>query len=181
MKIKVIFFVLFIVGNVPLWGQVDIKIDSIIFNHVIEARSKDLLVSPWGVGPIVAMRVSVTNSSHDEIRFKRHDDYQLYCVYEYNGISGKSMDLYLTIDDEHPLVIPPDSTYTETIDACLFLPYEIIEFTDIVVCDHSHVINEVISSLKMVLKIGGGKYESNHILSASIGSQFFYESKWNDD
>ena len=181
MKKKIIYIVLFIVGNVPLWGQVNIKIDSIIFNHVIEAKNKDLLVSPWGAGPSVTMSVSITNSSHNEIRLKRYEDYQLYCVYEYNGISGKSMDLYLTIDDEHPLVIPPDSTYTETIDACLFLPYEIIEFTDIVVCDHSHVINEVISSLKMVLKIGGGKYESNHILSASIGSQFFFESKWNDD
>ena len=178
---KILYFALFSLSNVPLWGQVGIKIDSVIFNHVIEAKNKDLFVSPWGGGPGVTMSVSIMNSSRKEIHLKKHDDYQLYCVYEYNGISDESLNLYLTIDDEHPLVIPPDSTHHEILGACLFLPYEIIEFTDIVVYDHSHVLNEVISSLKIVLKIGEEKYVSNPSLSAVMGSQFFYELKWDDD
>lgn len=181
MRKRFIYFVLFIVGNVPLWGQVDIKIDSMVFNHVVEAKSKDLLISPWGIGPCVTMHVSIANSSHDEIRLKRQDDYRLYCVYEYNGISDKSTDLYLTIGDDHPLVIPPGGTYRDALDACLFLPYEVIEFTDMVVYDHSHVLDEVMSSLRMVLMFGGEKYVSNPSLSAAIGSQFFYESKWDGD
>lgn len=181
MKNKILYFVLLTLGNIPLWGQVYISIDSIIFDNVIEAKDKDMYISHWGEGPYVNMNVSVTNSSHNEIIFQKHSDYQIYCTYEYEGLLHKTLDIYLSFAENYPLVIPPDSIYNAVLPASLFLPYKTIEFTNTIVYDHSIVLNEVISSLKIVLIIDGEKYESNNNPSVSIGNSFFYEEKWEGD
>lgn len=180
---KKIFLILVLntVGNIASWGQVSIIIDSIILDNVIEVKDTGLYISHWGGGPAVTMSVSITNTSHDEIKIYQDGNYELYCTYEYNGFLHKSLNSYLTIRDNHPLVIPPDSTYTEIFTTGLRLPFKTIELSDVVVYDHSLVLNEVIASFKMVLHIGKEKYVSNNNPIVTRGDYFYYEQKWEDN
>lgn len=178
MKKKYLLFVLFAISNVAVWGQVSIKIDRIILDNVIEAKDTDLYISHWGGGPSVTMCVSITNTSHDEIKICRHEDYELYCTYEYEGTTHKTVDIYLSIDENHPLVILPDSTYNESFSTNLYLPFNVMEQSDIVIYDHSLVLNEVMSSFKMILHFGGRKYVSNSNPVITKGDSFYNEHKW---
>lgn len=181
MKKKFLFLILFTVGNIASWGQVSIIIDRIILDNVIEVKDTGLYISHWGGGPAVTMSVSITNTSHSEIKIFQDENYELYCTYEYNGTLHKSLDIYLSIDEKHPLVIPPDSTYTEIFTTGLSLPFNTIELSDVVVYDHSLVLNEVIASFKMVLHIGKEKYVSNNNPIVTRGDYFYYEQKWEDN
>ena len=181
MKKIFLFFTIIIVGNIASWGQVSIIIDRIILDNVIEVKDTGLYISHWGGGPAVTMSVSITNTSHGEIKIYQDENYELYCTYEYNGNLHKSLDIYLSIDENHPLVIPPDSTYTEIFTTGLRLPFNIIELSNVVVYDHFLVLDEVISSLKMVLRIGKEKYVSNSNPIITRGDHFYYEQKWGDD
>lgn len=163
------------------WGQVSVSIDRIILDNVIEAKDTGLYISHWGSGPVVTMNVSIANTSHGEIKLFQDEDVELYCTYEYNGISHKSLNIYLSIDDNHPLVIPPDSTYNETLTTSLRLPFNTIELTDLIVLDHSIVLNEVLSSFKIVLCIGSEKYVSNSNPIITSGNFFYYKQKWEYD
>lgn len=181
MKQRFLFFFILTICNLTSWGQVSIIIDSIILDNVIEAKDTSLHISHWGGGPNATIRVSITNSSQREIKICQHEDYELYCTFEYNGVSHKTLDIYLSIDENNPLVIPPDSTYNEILSTGLFLPYSVIEMTDGVVYDHSLVLNEVITSFKVVLRIDGEYYLSNDNPTIIRGDYFYYEHKWEDN
>ena len=181
MKKEFLYFAFFAIGNLASWGQTYIIIDRIILDNVIEVKDTGLYISHWGGGPTVTMSVSITNTSPGEIKIYQDENYELYCTYEYNGYTHKSADVFLTIDDNNPLVIPPDSTYNEILSTNLFLPFHTIELTDVVIYDHSLVLNEAIASLKMVLRIGKEKYVSNNNPIVTRGDYFYYEQKWEDD
>ena len=163
------------------WGQVSMIIDRIILDNVIEVKDTGLYISHWGGGPAVTMSVSITNTSHSEIKIYQDENYELYCTYEYNGNLHKTLDIYLSIDENYPLVIPPDSTYTEIFTTDLRLPFNTIELSDVVIYDHSLVLDEVISSLKMVLRIGKEKYVSNNNPIITRGDSFYNEYEWDTD
>ena len=181
MKKNFLCFVFFTIGNITSWGQVSIIIDRVTLDNVIEAKDTGLYISHWGGGPSATMSVSIKNTSHNEIKLSQHEDYEMYCTYEYKGSLHKSTDIYLSIDENHPLVILPDSTYNEILSTNLFLPFHTIELTDVVIYDHSLVLNEAIASLKMVLRIGKEKYVSNNNPIVTRGDYFYYEQKWEDD
>ena len=120
------------------WGQVSIMIDSLVLDNVIEAKDNDLIIHSWGNGPAVTISVSIINSSPQKIIIDQHDDYQLFCTYVYNKIPQKSMDIYLSIGESSPLIIWPNSTYKETLTTSLYLPFDIIEFTNSVIYLQRH-------------------------------------------
>lgn len=181
MKKIILFLITITVGNIASLGQVSIIIDRIILDNVIEVKDTGLYISHWGGGPAVTMSVSITNTSTSEIKIFQDKNYELYCTYEYNGNLHKSSDIYLSIDENYPLVIPPDSTYTEIFTTGLGLPFNTIELSDVVIYDHSFVLDEVISSLKMVLRVGKEKYVSNNNPIITRGDFFYYEQKWEVD
>lgn len=181
MKKNFLCFVFFTIGNITSWGQVSIIIDRVTLDNVIEAKDTGLYISHWGGGPSATMSVSIKNTSHNEIKLSQHEDYEMYCTYEYKGSLHKSTDIYLSIDENHPLVILPDSTYNEILFTSLYLPFTIVELSDIVVYDHSLVLNEVMKSFKVVLCIGREKYISNNNPIITRGDCFYYEQKWSDN
>lgn len=180
MKKLILYIIFFIASNMSSWGQVSIMIDSLILDNVIEAKDNDLIIHSWGNGPAVTISVSIINSSPQKIIIDQHDDYQLFCTYMYNKVSQKSMDIYLSISENSPLIIWPNSIYKETLTASLYLPSDIIEFTNAVIYDHSHVLDEVLSSFQMVFYYDGTKHMSNNNPIVLKGDHFYYEQEWKD-
>ena len=160
--------------------QVAVSIDSIVLDGVVEVKENDLLISDFGNGPVVTMSISITNRFRDELIMSQHGDYELYCEFEYNGLVHKSLDFYLSINEDGNLSVPHDSTYRETVSAALFLPYNIVVMDDVTIYDHTQKLQEVLSSLRLIFIINNVKYVSDKKPVILMGRKFLDENKWSN-
>lgn len=168
--------ILMITGYYYSRGQMSITIDSLYLDGVIEVEKKDV-IGNLGGGPSATITLSITNVSVDVLSITGHHDYQLYCEYFYDGVSHKSVDLYLTLRENKPLLIPPTCTYSEKVSFSLFSPYNFLEMEDVVIYDHLPKLNDILSSFQLVLIYNGKRYASKNAPIVKKGTSFFLEYK----
>lgn len=176
-KNKLYLTLLVILTSLPARSQVSISIDSIILDGAVEIKDSDAYISGFGKGPVATIMISITNESSDALIIHQHRDYQLYCEYLYDGTWHKSIDLFLSIDNEERLFsIPKGYSHSETLSTSLFLPCDTVEMDDVVICDHLPKLNEVLSSFRIVFCYKNRKYVSQTRNIIKRGSSFFLEN-----
>lgn len=170
---------LMIVGVLSAKGQIALRIDSIELNHAIVVKEKDLWISDFdfGSGPFLTMSFSIENQTSDVLTIIKDDKFQLFCEYIHEGYLYKSKEFYLFKDGNVFLSILPNSISKEIVTINIFVPYYLLEMDDLEVCDYMHGLNEVLSTIRLVLIINGKRYVSNNNPILKKGDCFFFEYK----
>lgn len=176
-KNKLYLTLLVILTSLPARSQVSISIDSIILNGAIEIIESDAYISGFGKGPVATIMISITNETSDALIIHQHRDYQLYCEYLYDGVWHKSLELFLSINNEDRLFsIPKGCSHSEILSTSLFLPGDTVKMDDVVICDHLSKLNEVLSSFRIVFYYKNRRYVSQTRNLVKRGASFFLEN-----
>ena len=121
------------------------------------------------------MFISIENQSSKALTIMKTDRYQLFCEYYHEGFSYKSIEFYIFNDGGDILSIPQNGNHKETVTISIFIPYYFLEMDNYEIYDYTNGLNEVLSTIRLVLFINDKRYVSNSKPILKKGDFFFFE------
>lgn len=161
-------------------GQSLFIFDSIIVDNAIEIKDNDLLISGFTCGPTISIVFAVENNSDSVIVLKKTPSYLGYSFNKNNPflsleycVNGDKLEKEIVFClSENESLIPPRSKQSFDVGLDLVLPYYDYSNEYITIIDHSQQLFEILSSLRLLIRVNGNILYSLTPQNIIVGENF---------
>lgn len=177
---KIILTILILCVSKYINGQSQFIFDSLIINNAIDIKDADLLISGFTYGPTISIVFTVENNSDSVIVLKNAPYYLGYSFNKYipflsleYSVNGEKTEKEIDFCfSENEFLISPHSKQSYDVELELALPFFDYSNEYITIIDHSRQFFEILSSLRLLIRINENKLYSLTPLNIIIGENF---------